>query len=103
MIEGRNPRHICIDLTHCTSQSKIFDTAVTLQFACQVLLMVSKIRAPEAIGTLTKRHGGMTALSYMIQDFMYSVDILLASKFNVATTAAIYVPVSKKSEAGTSL
>ena len=38
MIEGSYPRHICIDLTHNTSQSKIFDTALTLQFACQVLL-----------------------------------------------------------------
>ena len=82
MIEGRDPRHICIDLTHFTSQSKIFDTAVALQFTCQVLLMVSKIRIPEAIGTSTNRDGGMTALSYPVQHFIYLVDILLASKFS---------------------
>jgi hypothetical protein len=40
VIEGRNPRHVCIDLAHYTSQSKIFDTSGFLQFLCQVLLMV---------------------------------------------------------------
>ena len=86
MIEGGNPRHICIDLTHFTSQSKIFDTAVALQFPCQVLLMVSKIRVPEAIGTSAKYDGGMTALSYIVRDLMHSVDILLASKILHAHT-----------------
>ena len=43
--------------------------------------MVSKIPIPEAIGTSQQRVGGMTALSYMDQDFTYSVDILLASNF----------------------
>jgi hypothetical protein len=81
MIEGGNPRHICIDLTHFTSQSKIFDTAGFLQSACQVLLMVSKIRTPEAIGTSMRRVGGMTALSCLVQHFIYPVNILLASKF----------------------
>ena len=81
MIEGSNPRHICIDLTHFTSQSKIFDTAVALQFTCQVLLMVSKIRIPEATGSSMKHNGGTATLSYMVQDFMYSVDIFLASNF----------------------
>ena len=43
--------------------------------------MVSKILIPEAIGASQQRVGGMTALSYMDQDFIYSVDILLASNF----------------------
>jgi hypothetical protein len=54
MIEGGHPRHICIDLTHNTSQSKNFDTAQSLQFACQVLLMVIldlKLELKDAIET----------------------------------------------------
>ena len=41
MIEGGYPRHVCIDLTHITSQSKIFDTSRFLQVACQVLPTVT--------------------------------------------------------------
>jgi hypothetical protein len=81
MIEGSNPRHICIDLTHFTSQSKIFDTTVVLQSACQVLLMVSKIRILGAIGTSTHFDVGMTPLSHKVENFKYFIDISLPQTF----------------------
>ena len=57
--------------------------------------MVSKIRIPEAIGTSIKRVAGMTALSHLVQHFIYSVDILLASNFYLPWIAAIFMPISQ--------
>ncbi|MEK9710513.1 MAG: hypothetical protein VW456_09755, partial [Alphaproteobacteria bacterium] len=93
MIEGGNPRHICIDLTHFTSQSKIFDTAVFLQSACQVLLMVSKFRNIETIGISTKCDGDITALSLGVKNFIYFVDISFAPKFLYCDDDAKLMPI----------
>jgi len=83
MIEGGNPRHICIDLTHFTSQSKIFDTADFLQSACQVLLMVkfdTKFLTKEAIETSANCGGGTTRLSWPTINCIYLVNMSIASK-----------------------
>jgi hypothetical protein len=93
MIEGCNPRHICIDLTHFTSQSKIFDTTGFLQSACQVLLMVSKFRNIETIGTSTKCDGGITVLSLGVKNFIYFVDISFAPKFLYRVDVAKLMPI----------
>ena len=84
MIEGCYPRHICIDLTHFTSQSKIFDTAAFLQAPCQVLFVVPKIRTREIIGASTNCDGGISPLAQKVKNFKYFVDILFAPKFSVA-------------------
>jgi hypothetical protein len=60
MIEGCNPRHICIDLTHFTSQSKIFDTSGFLQIACQVLLIVMLNSKLNIVGVLEGDLNGKT-------------------------------------------